>query len=137
MRSPHQARVQHAAVEQHVRRTGQPARSAPHRAVLRRGRLLPQEARHVARDRRRRPRTAGRSPAGPMRRCCAGISVLATAGRKPSSSTCSISPPCSVALIVPPTSPVPLPRMVTGASFAFAPGSSSFSLATRQFAHSA
>ena len=34
--------------------------------------------------------------------------------------------------MVPPTSPVPLPRIVTGCSFAFEPGSSSFSLATRQ-----
>ena len=39
--------------------------------------------------------------------------------------------------MVPPTSPVPLPRIVTGSSLAFDPGSSSFSLATRQLFHSA
>ena len=49
-----------------------------------------------------------------MRRWRAGISVLATAGRNPSPSTCSISLRNSVALMVPPTRPVPLPRMVTG-----------------------
>ncbi len=46
-----QAGVQHAAVEQDVRRTGQAARTAAHRAVLRVRRLLAQEARHVPRDR--------------------------------------------------------------------------------------
>ena len=47
----HQIGVEHAAVEQDVRRARQTARSAPHRAVLRGGCLLSQEARHVARDR--------------------------------------------------------------------------------------
>ena len=42
--------MQHAAIEQHVRWTGEPAGAASDGAVLHRGRLLPQEARHVPGD---------------------------------------------------------------------------------------
>ena len=111
-----------------------PRRTAP---CSRRGRLLPQEARQVPRD--RRVGGVGQAELLQARRAAAarGISVLATAGRKPSPSTRSMSSRSSVALIVPPTRPVPLPRIVTGCSLAFDAGSSSFSLATRQLCHSA
>ena len=94
-----------------------PRRTAPCSAA---GRLLPQEARQVPRD-----GGVGRVGQADLLQAHAALPraayrVLGTAGRKPSRRMRSMSARCSLALMVPPTSPVPLPRMVTGCSSALA-----------------
>ena len=134
---PHQRRVQHAAVEQHVRRD-RPARS---------GRAAPRPAPNSAACCRRKramwrvmavsaaygkpeflqTHAALRAPASPCSRPPAGSPRPAPVRYRSRS---------SAALMVPPTRPVPLPRIVTDCSAAVEPGSSSFSFATRQLFHS-
>ena len=84
----------------------------------------------MARDRRHPRRRADRFPASRRGAAPPASRVLRDGGKKPSPRTWSMSSRCTVALIVPPTRPVPLPRMVTGCSSAFEPGASSFSFAT-------
>ena len=88
IRSRTSVALQHAAVEEHVRRAGKTAGPAPHGALLGWPRLLAEEARQVPSD-----GGIGRvgQPDFLQRRrgaACAGISLLATAGKKPSPSTC-------------------------------------------------
>ena len=131
-----ESRIQDAAVEEHVRRTGEAARAAPHLAVFGGGGLLAEEARHV-------PGDGGIGGVGQAEllksdAALAGGHVVAADRRAGSlrRAPARYRTRSSDALIVPPTRPVPLPRIVTGCSLAFESGSSSFSLATRQFAQS-